>query len=176
MVGTELFRKSWFRASAACCCAVVLMVGVAGCPDLFPPVNPCDTAECGDGDLCTQDLCTDVDGEAVCDTDGDSGDGWEPDVVEFAGVVISVSEFGLVLRTDSDYVTLLHTADTVFEDADGEPISKDQVVLVVAGLLAVGSFSALAGSRAGQRLKRVPWSRSWRRFGSSHGTSVRVRS
>ena len=68
------------------------------------------------------------DGEAVCDTEGDSGDGWGPDVVEFAGVVISVSEFGLVLHTDGDYVTLLYTADTAFEDADGEPVSKDQVV------------------------------------------------
>lgn len=67
----------------------------------------------------------DGNGEAVCDTDGD---GWGPDVVEFAGAVISVSEFGLVLRTDGDYVFVVYTPDTVFEDSSGELTSNDQVV------------------------------------------------
>ncbi len=85
-------------------------------------------------------------GEAVCDTDGD---GWGPDVVEFAGVVISISEFGLALRTDADVVIFRYTPDTTFEDAGGEPISKDQVVQGVSAFVwavpSVGSdwFEAL---------------------------------
>ena len=74
MVGTELFRKSWFRASAACCATVVLMVGVAGCPT--DPVDPCTTAGvCNDDDACTDDVCTNVEGEAVCDNPPKCDDG-----------------------------------------------------------------------------------------------------
>lgn len=83
-------------------------------------------------------------GEAVCGadsgSDGDIGEEGSVEPLEFTGVVISASEFGLALRTDRDVVLALYGPDTVFEDSSGEAVSRDEVVQGVdALLLAVSS-------------------------------------
>src|SRR3990170_4211365 len=49
--------------------------------------------------------------------------------VELRGRVISVSRFGLGLRSDGDVLVVWYSDDTKFEDADGEPISGKELAL-----------------------------------------------
>src|SRR3990170_4776671 len=55
------------------------------------------------------------------DEHGDDGS------VELSGRVISVSRYGLGLRSDDDVLFVWYSDDTEFEDADGEPISRDDL-------------------------------------------------
>src|SRR3990172_7948068 len=47
--------------------------------------------------------------------------------VELRGRVFSVSRFGLGLRSEGDFLFVLYSDGTKFEDADGEPISRDDI-------------------------------------------------
>src|SRR3990172_1392679 len=47
--------------------------------------------------------------------------------VELRGRVISVSRFGLGLRSEGDVLFVYYSDDTEFEDADGEPISREEL-------------------------------------------------
>ena len=49
--------------------------------------------------------------------------------VELRGRVISVSRFGLGLRSNGDVLVVWYSDDTKFEDADGEPISGKELAL-----------------------------------------------
>src|SRR3990172_8515250 len=55
--------------------------------------------------------------------DDHAGDG----SVELSGRVISVSRYGLGLRSGSDVLFVWYTDGTEFENGDGEPASRDDI-------------------------------------------------